>query len=116
MPRVEYPLTPVNEVPEVGSKLVDFFGRTIHVVRGEGGAPVAFMNVCLHFGGTLACQNGEFLCEWHGATFDRLTGRRTSGPAPEGSKLMRLPTEVRDGVVTYVFAWGDDAAPASYPS
>ncbi len=109
MPRVEYPLTRVDEIPDDGSKLVDFFGRTVHVLRGAGGAPSAFMNVCMHFGGTMVCANGEFRCEWHGATFDAKTGARTGGPAAEGSRLIRMPTEVRDGVLTYVFAWGDDA-------
>lgn len=108
MPRVEYPLTPIDEIPETGSKLVDFFGRTIHVVRGDAGVPAAFMNVCMHFGGTLICADGQFQCEWHGATFDARTGARTGGVAPAGSRLIRMPTEVRDGVVTYVFAWGDD--------
>lgn len=109
MPRVEVPLTSVSEIPDDGSLVVDFFGRQLHVVRAEGGVPAAFMNVCAHFGGTLVCSNGAFVCEWHGATFDRRTGARTGGPAAEGSRLMCLPTEIRDGVLTYVFAWGDDA-------
>ena len=109
MPHVEFPLTPINEVPEEGSKLVDFFGRQLHVVRGADGAPAAYMNVCLHFGGTLVCKDGEFRCEWHGATFDARDGVRTGGLAAEGSRLMMLPTVVRDGMVVYVFSWDDDA-------
>ena len=79
-------------------------------MRGNGDGAAAFMNVCMHFGGTMLCENGQFKCEWHGATFDALTGQRTSGPAAQGSKLIRMPTEVRDGVLTYVYAWGDDDA------
>jgi nitrite reductase/ring-hydroxylating ferredoxin subunit len=109
MPKVEYPLTAVDAIPVEGSALVEFFGRQIHVVRGVDGAPAAFMNVCMHFGGTLGCADGEFRCEWHGATFDARTGERTSGPASEGSRLMLLPTEIRDGTVVYVYAWCDDA-------
>jgi len=109
MPRVEYPLTPVSEIPAEGSKVVDFFGRTLHIVRSADGTPAVFMDVCVHFGGTIVCADGEFRCEWHGATFDGVTGVRTSGPAEEGSRLMRLPAFVRDGVLTYEFAWGDDA-------
>ena len=109
MPQVEYPLTRVDEIPAEGSKLVEFFGRQLHVVLGSDGAPAVFMNVCMHFGGTLACIDGEFRCEWHGATFDARTGHRTGGPAQEGTRMMRLPTDIRDGVLTYVFAWGDDA-------
>ncbi len=107
MPRVEHPLIPVNEIPAEGSALVDFFGRQLHVLLGAGNDPTVFMNVCVHFGGTLACVDGQFRCEWHGATFDVLTGERTGGPALEGSSLMRLPTVVRDGVLTYMYSWGD---------
>jgi 3-phenylpropionate/trans-cinnamate dioxygenase ferredoxin subunit len=110
MPRVEHPLIPVNEIPAEGSAVVDFFGRQLQVLLAEGNVPAAFMNVCVHFGGTLVFEEGQFRCEWHGATFDGLTGQRTAGPAPEGSRLMRLPTVIRDGVLTYVYSWGDDAA------
>ncbi len=105
MPRVEQPLIPISEIPAEGSALVDFFGRQLHVLLGDGNEPVAFMNVCLHFGGTLVLEDKQFRCEWHGATFDCLTGQRTDGPAPEGSRLMLLPTVVRDGVLTYVYSW-----------
>ncbi|MEX0750250.1 MAG: Rieske 2Fe-2S domain-containing protein [Dehalococcoidia bacterium] len=108
MPKVEVPLTPVHEIPSEGSKIVEFFGRELHIVRGAEGGPAAFMNVCVHFGGTLVCSDGQFVCQWHGATFDACDGRRMSGPAAEGSGLMLLPTEIRDGVLTYVFAWGED--------
>ena len=63
------------------------------------------MNVCMHFGGTLVCADGEFRCEWHGATFDARTGQRTGGPAADGFRMMRLPTDIRAGVLTYVYAW-----------
>jgi 3-phenylpropionate/trans-cinnamate dioxygenase ferredoxin subunit len=109
MPRVEHPLTPVDDIPPEGSKLVEFFGRQLHVVRGPDGAPAVYMDVCMHFGGTLRCDGGGFTCDWHGATFDGRTGERTGGPAAEGSRLMRLPAFVRDGVLTYEFAWGEDA-------
>lgn len=111
MPRVEVPLTAIDEVPATGSKLVDFFGRTLHLVRDERGRPAIFMNVCPHFGGTLACVDGEFRCEWHGATFDARTGDRTGGLAPSESRLIRMPCVERDGMLYYAFEWDerDDA-------
>jgi nitrite reductase/ring-hydroxylating ferredoxin subunit len=57
MPRVEQPLILVNEIPAEGSVLVDFFGRQLHVLLGEGNEPAAFMNVCVHFGGTLVLED-----------------------------------------------------------
>ena len=45
MPSVEVPLMPVDEIPGEGSRVVEFFGRQLHVVRGIDGAPAAFMNI-----------------------------------------------------------------------
>ena len=112
MPSVEVPLMPVDEIPGEGSRVVEFFGRQLHVVRGIDGAPAAFMNVCAHFGGTLVCDDRTFRCEWHSATFDARDGRRLSGPAPEDSKLMLLPTVIRDGMLVYTFTWDDEVRTA----
>ena len=106
MPKVEVPIAPIDEIPNTGSKLADFFGRTLHVVRDEQGSPAIYMNVCTNFGGTLACVDGEFRCEWHGATFDARTGRRTGGLAPNGTQLMRMPAVERNGTLFSVFEWG----------
>jgi len=100
---MEVELTNVAEIPSVGSKEVEFFGRKVHVVRGVQGVPAAFVDSCQHLGGPLVCQNGEFKCEWHGATFEKNTGRRLSGPARKGTRLMRLPTKIEDGVLKYVY-------------
>jgi nitrite reductase/ring-hydroxylating ferredoxin subunit len=48
---VKVELCPVSEIPAEGSKVVDFFGRAVHVVKGEGGAASAFLDVCVHLGG-----------------------------------------------------------------
>jgi 3-phenylpropionate/trans-cinnamate dioxygenase ferredoxin subunit len=96
-------LCPVAEIPAEGTKEVDFFDRKVHVVMGEGSVPAAFMDVCMHLGGPLACRDGRFACEWHRATFDKNTGRRLSGPAVEGTRLLRLPTRVEGGVLKYVY-------------
>jgi len=99
-------LCPVSGIPAEGSKEVDFFGRKVHVVIGAAGVPAAFMDVCMHLGGPLVCEGSEFHCQWHQATFDKQTGRRLSGPAREGSRLIRLPTKVEDGVLKFVY--GED--------
>lgn len=100
---MKQPLIPVAEIPAHGSKTVDFFGRQAHAVIGPEGMPAAYMDACMHLGGPLACVEGRLQCAWHGATFDVKTGRRLSGPAAEGTRLMRLPTKVEDGVLTYVY-------------
>jgi nitrite reductase/ring-hydroxylating ferredoxin subunit len=99
---MKQPLIDVADIPEEGSVSADFFGRNVHVVRGPGGVPAAYLDVCMHLGGPLRCEGGEFRCEWHGATFDR-AGRRSGGPATEDARLMRLPTRVEAGVLTYVY-------------
>ncbi|HZP57377.1 MAG TPA: Rieske 2Fe-2S domain-containing protein [Dehalococcoidia bacterium] len=112
MARFSQPLLPVSDIPDEGSAVVEFFGRRVHVVRGAHGVPAAYMDACMHLGGPLACEGGEFRCGWHGATFDARTGRRTGGPAREGTRLMRLPTVVEDGVLTYVWETERGGAPA----
>ena len=99
---MKHPLIEVAKIPAEGSVSADFFGRGVHVVLGPGGVPAAYLDVCMHLGGPLACREGEFVCEWHGATFDG-GGRRTGGPAAEDARLMRLPTRVEAGVLTYVY-------------
>ena len=80
---------------------VDFFGRPAIVYR-EGERAVAAIDVCMHLGGPLELSGGQLQCQWHGACFARDTGKAVSGPAPATSKLVRLPTRVKDGGVYYV--------------
>lgn len=96
----------VADIPTTGSLKVEFFGRPLHVVLTDGGRPVAFADVCMHFGGPLECgPDGVLECAWHQARFDGRTGKRLDGPAGRDSRLMRLSTVVEDGVLRYV--WGD---------
>lgn len=101
---MKYPLCNVDEIPDNGTKTVEFFGRELHVYKVNG-TPKAAVNTCMHFGGPLICQDGKFVCQWHGAEFAAEDGRRLSGPAPASSKLMFISTRVEDGVLTYV--WGE---------
>lgn len=101
---MKYPLCRVDEIPTEGTKLVPFFGREVHVYAVDG-QPRAAANVCLHFGGPLACQDGKLVCQWHGAEFALDDGRRLKAPAPSASRLMFLSTKVEDGVLNYI--WGE---------
>lgn len=101
---MKVPLCNVSEIPEEGTAVVGFFGREVHVYKVDG-APKAVANVCLHFGGPLECQNGKFVCPWHGAEFSMEDGSRLKAPAPSNSKLMFLSTRVENDVLNYV--WGE---------
>ena len=101
---MEQPLIAVEEIPAEGSVTVDFFGREVLVYNVDG-RPRATANVCTHLGGPLERCDMQFVCAWHGATFDVKTGTRLSGPAQPDATLMTLPTKVVDGVLTYV--WPD---------
>ena len=101
---MEQPLLAVTEIPDEGSVTIDFFGREVLVYRVDG-QPKASANVCSHLGGPLERCDGEFVCAWHGATFDAATGDRLAGPGRPGSRMMHLPTKVIGGVLTYV--WSD---------
>ncbi|MGH2635462.1 MAG: Rieske (2Fe-2S) protein [Actinomycetota bacterium] len=63
----------------------------------------AFLNICMHHGGSLKLDGGTFTCEWHGSTFDARTGKALSGPVRPDARLIMLPTRVEDGVLTYVY-------------
>lgn len=99
---MKFPLCSVAEIPAEGNKEVDFFGRSV-LVYLVGGQPRAVANVCLHLGGPLQQQGDKFVCAWHGAEYCSADGQRLSGPVSPGARLMRLPTRVEDGVLTYVY-------------
>lgn len=102
---MKHPLSPVAEIPDQGSKIVDFFGRSVHVYKVNG-KPKAVANTCMHFGGPLEMGDDcTFTCRWHGAKFNVEDGARQEGPAPSQSKLMFLSTKVEDGTLYYV--WGE---------
>jgi nitrite reductase/ring-hydroxylating ferredoxin subunit len=102
---MKHELCKLAAVPASGSRVVPFFGREVHVYRA-GGEICAVANVCLHFGGPLECRDGKLTCPWHGASFDMGSGRRTDGPAPRESKLMRLSTRVEGDSLFYI--WDED--------
>ncbi len=97
-------LCSLADIPDEGTLLVEFFGRSVHVYKNND-KPVAVANVCMHFGGPLDCIDGEFVCPWHGARFAMEDGRRTSAPAPASSRLMFLSTRVDGDDFNYV--WGE---------
>lgn len=104
---MKQPLSRIDDIPNKGSILVDFFGRSAHVFKLKG-VTRALMNTCMHIGGALEYQNGEgegkFVCQWHNAEF-AADGHCIKGPAPSNSKLMFIPTRIEDGVLYYV--WGE---------
>lgn len=97
-------LCKVEEIPDEGTKLIDFFGREVHVYKVKG-KPVAISNTCMHFGGPLSCEDGKFVCQWHNAEFNMTDGTRLKAPAPANSKLMFLSTRVDGDDFNYV--WGE---------
>jgi nitrite reductase/ring-hydroxylating ferredoxin subunit len=102
---VKHPLSRIADIPETGSRIVDFFGRTVHVYK-RNGRPVAVANTCMHFGGPLDydAEQATFKCQWHGAEFNA-DGQCLKGPAPSNSKLMFISTRVEDDTLYYV--WGE---------
>jgi nitrite reductase/ring-hydroxylating ferredoxin subunit len=103
--QVKYPISTLTEIPDQGSKIVDFFGRTVHVYK-RNGKPTAVANTCMHFGGPLDfdIDQCKFVCQWHNAEFDA-DGKNLKGPASSASKLMFLSTRVEDDTLYYI--WGE---------
>lgn len=92
----------VEEIPDEGTKVVDFFGREVLVYRVDGVAK-AVANVCMHLGGPLQREGDAFVCAWHGAKFGCSDGQRLRGPARADTRLMFLPTRIEDGQLLYVY-------------
>ena len=104
------PLIEDAQVQEGQINEVDFFGRSVLVVRTDGRVR-AFMNVCTHLGGPLQLgpDGASFECQWHHACFDARSGTATCPPARSDSRLIRLPIKVEAGQVTYIY--GEPDAP-----
>jgi nitrite reductase/ring-hydroxylating ferredoxin subunit len=111
---VKVPLIDDATVAEGASAEVDFFGRPVVVVRKDG-LTRAYANVCPHLGGPLKLSaDGEtFVCQWHGACFDARTGKTLCGPARPDARLMRLPTKVENGALTYAYGETDASTEAA---
>ena len=103
----------VGDIPEDGEKVVQFFGRSVHVYRA-GPTIHAAMSICTHLGGPLERRGSRLVCQWHGAEFDCATGAACKGPAPLDSRLMFLPTTVEGGALLYV--WNDSTPAAAEPA
>jgi nitrite reductase/ring-hydroxylating ferredoxin subunit len=103
------PLIQDDQVHEGQASEVDFFGRSVLVLRSDGRVR-AFANVCTHLGGPLqlAADGAWFECQWHHACFDARSGRATCPPARADSRLMRLPIRVEGGQVSYVYGEPDE--------
>ena len=94
---------------------VEYFGETApaFVVR-KNGKVHGYLNRCAHVAMELDWQEGVFfdfegrdlLCSTHGATYDAASGRCIGGPC-NGSPLMKLRLEERDGLV-YFIGFDDD--------
>jgi nitrite reductase/ring-hydroxylating ferredoxin subunit len=99
---MKVPLIKIEDIPDEGTKAVDFFGREVLVMNVEG-TPKAVMNACLHLGGPLERQGDKLVCGWHGAEFACTGGQRLKGPARPETRLMFLPTCIEDGTLIYVY-------------
>ena len=102
------PLIDDHLVHEGQATEVDFFGRSVLVLRTQGQLR-AYVNICTHLGGPLrlAPDGASFQCQWHQACFDARSGRATCAPARPDSRLIRLPITVEAGRVTYVYGEPD---------
>lgn len=95
-------LSSLADIPSSGTRVVDFFGREVHVFR-DGDRARAVLNYCLHLGGPLERKGERFVCGWHGAQFDARTGCRCEGPAAKETRLMFLPTREEGDALYYVY-------------
>ena len=99
---MKVPLCKQEEIPEEGTKTVDFFGREVLVFK-HNDKPKAIMNICMHLGGPMKKEGEKLICEWHGAEFNCNNGKCLKGPAHPDSRLIVLPTHIEDGELIYEY-------------
>ena len=99
---MKVPLCKLEEIPEEGTKTIDFLGREVLVFK-QNNKPKAILNYCMHLGGPMLKTGDTFVCQWHGAEFDCSTGKRLKGPARPDSRLIILPTQIEKGVLNYIY-------------
>ena len=99
---MKVPLAATNELEEGQLKEIEFFGRSLLLTK-TGPVYSAFANHCAHASGPLLLENGQFRCQWHGATFDPQNGMQQDGPRGTVSGLIRIPTRVENGQLIYVY-------------
>ena len=96
-----------NEIKEGESKEVDFAGRPAILFRLNGEVH-AYINCCTHVGGPMKLKVKPDVepyldCRWHDSHFDAKTGQCLREPAPLDSKLIKLPIQVKEGRIFYVY-------------
>ncbi len=75
----------LSELPVGKCKAVEIHGQRIVLVN-TGGTIAALEDSCTHLGAPLSegfLTKDSITCEWHGASFDLLSGAATSAPATE---------------------------------
>ena len=93
-------------IKEGESKEVDFAGRPAILFRLNGEIH-AYINCCTHLGGPMKLKvkpgTAYLDCIWHDSHFDAETGQCLREPASMDSKLIKLPLQVKEGKVFYVY-------------
>jgi nitrite reductase/ring-hydroxylating ferredoxin subunit len=56
------PLIPMENIPSEGTVTADLLGREVLVMM-QNGKPRAYLNVCMHHGGSLKLEGDTFMCE-----------------------------------------------------
>lgn len=90
----------VEEIPEDGTKTAAFFEHEVIALRIEGELKV-YLNICPHLGGSFRREGSKLVCQSHNSEFDCRSGQCLGGPAHPQSRLLRLPTFVEEGLLTY---------------
>jgi len=90
-----------SDIKDGELKKFKYKGRDAILIHIKGKF-IAFIDYCTHAGGPMIMENCKLKCVLHYALFDPETGMAETLPAPEGSKLMEIKTEIKDGKVYHL--------------
>ena len=92
-------ITMLDELKDLKAINFTYNGKKSILLFNEGEIK-AFENLCTHKGGPTKLIDNKLVCQWHGASFDPLTGAATKAPAPTNSKLPEVKVLIRDGKIS----------------
>ena len=111
---IKHLLGKTEEIKVGFSRTYRAHGNNIFVINLDGQF-LGYINYCPHMGGSLRFTGSKIQCNWHGATFNPVTGVALTMPALDTTGLEKVELMVEGDDLFYLSsdqptksAWADD--------